>query len=232
MPRPRQENQVRQRGFPAAFRPPAFASWASCPARGFRPSYDRPTAPPAGGADPSGVSMFRTRETRPGPDALCTPGTAVPARPRMHPAAACRPFNGRSLSPRYRNPSRDVFLTRHQQGFTGIHPSRPFPSPVAPGRNGNPWALPWASHPAEQDPAAHARAGTSLRHWPGITPSPSATSLSGPTQHERHHVAMHLESAPRTRAGKDFEHPHCPSSGALFTSGTPSGPQTPMKRQG
>jgi len=45
----------------------------------------------AGGADPSGVSMFRTRETRPGPGALCTPGTAVPARPRMHPVtAACR----------------------------------------------------------------------------------------------------------------------------------------------
>ena len=45
----------------------------------------------AGGADPSGVSMFRTREIRPGPGALCTPGTAVPARPRMHPVtAACR----------------------------------------------------------------------------------------------------------------------------------------------
>jgi hypothetical protein len=43
------------------------------------------------GADPSGVSMFRTRETRPGPGALCTPGTAVPARPRVNPVtAACR----------------------------------------------------------------------------------------------------------------------------------------------
>jgi hypothetical protein len=45
----------------------------------------------AGGTDPSGVSMFRTHEMRPGPGALCTPGTAVPARPRMHPVtAACR----------------------------------------------------------------------------------------------------------------------------------------------
>ena len=167
------------------------------PPAGFRPSYDRPTAPPAGGADPSGFSMFRTRKTRPGPGALSTPGTTVPARPRMNPVtAACRPFNGRSLSPRYRNPSRDVFLTRHQQGFTGIHPSRPFPSPVAPGRNGNPRALPWAPHPAEQDPAAHARAGTSLRHWPGVTSSPSATSLDGPTHHERPHVEIHVESAP------------------------------------
>jgi len=35
--------------------------------------------------------MFRTRETRPGPGALYTPGTAVPARPRMRPVtAACR----------------------------------------------------------------------------------------------------------------------------------------------
>ena len=34
---------------------------------------------------------FRTRKTRPGPGALSTPGTAVPARPRVNPAtAACR----------------------------------------------------------------------------------------------------------------------------------------------
>jgi hypothetical protein len=150
----------------------------------------------ASGADPSGVSMFRTHETRPGPGALCTPGTAVPVRPRVNPVtAACRLATARSLPPRYRHPSRDVFLTRHQQGFTGVRPSRPFPSPVVPGRNGDPWALPWAPHPAEQDPAARARAGTSLRHWPGITPSPSATSLSGPTHHERPHVAIHWKSA-------------------------------------
>ena len=117
------------------------------------------------GTDPSGVSVFRTRETRPGPGALCTPGTTVPARLRVNPAAAaCRLATARSLPPRCHDPSRDVFLTRHQQGFTGVRPSRPFPSPVAPGRNGDPWALPWAPHLAEQDPAAHARAGTSLRH--------------------------------------------------------------------
>ena len=47
------------------------------------------------GADPSGVSMFRTRETRPGPGALYTPGTAVPhghvCIPRPPPAALQRP---------------------------------------------------------------------------------------------------------------------------------------------
>ena len=42
-------------------------------------------------ADHDGVSVFRTRETRPGPGALYTPGTAVPAQARVHPVpAACR----------------------------------------------------------------------------------------------------------------------------------------------
>ena len=66
---------------------------------GFLGILSRPGLPPllrsachaAPGADPSGVSMFRTRETRPGPGALCTLGTAVPVRPRVNPAAAaCR----------------------------------------------------------------------------------------------------------------------------------------------
>ena len=87
------------RSFPAAFRPPAFASWASCPARGLCPSYDRPTAPPAGGADPSGVSMFRTHETRLGPGVLSTPGTAVPARSRSVLDRRLSPLNDLPLSP-------------------------------------------------------------------------------------------------------------------------------------
>ncbi len=41
-------------------------------------------------ADPSGVSMFRTRETRLAQGALCTPGAAVSTRPEFFPAAACR----------------------------------------------------------------------------------------------------------------------------------------------
>ena len=93
--------------------------------------------------DPDGVSMFRTRETRPGPGALCTPGTAVPAQSRVNPVtAACRLATAGPCHPGHRNPSRDVFLTRHQQGFTGVHPTPAFPSPVVPGRNRDPWALP------------------------------------------------------------------------------------------
>jgi hypothetical protein len=77
---------------PAAFRPPAFASrpsfpaWCSAPLTIGLPPGDQ--LPPA---DHDGVSVFRTRETRPGPGALYTPGTAVPARARVRPmSAACR----------------------------------------------------------------------------------------------------------------------------------------------
>jgi hypothetical protein len=60
-----------------------------------------------------------------------------------------------------------------------VHWRSPLPaflSPVAPGRNGGSWALPRASHPAGQDPAAYAGAGTGLRHWPAVTSSPSSAA--------------------------------------------------------
>jgi hypothetical protein len=56
--------------------------------------------PPPGGADPSGVSMFRTRETRLGPGALFTPGTAVPSRPVNLPDRRTPPFIAGPYSPR------------------------------------------------------------------------------------------------------------------------------------
>ena len=43
----REEFPVLRPRFPAAFRLPAFASWAPCPAREFSPPYGRLTAPPA-----------------------------------------------------------------------------------------------------------------------------------------------------------------------------------------
>ena len=133
--------------FPAAFRPPAFASWAPCPAKDFRPSYDRPTGRPAPTracrADPGEVSTFRTHETRTGPGALYTPGTAVFAGRRPVRGRRLPPLSGRSLAPRSNSPARDVSVTRHQQGFPD---SRPVP--VLPltcnrhGWNGGPRAFP------------------------------------------------------------------------------------------
>jgi hypothetical protein len=68
------------------------------------------------------------------------------------------------------------------------------------------------------------------QHQPGVRHD--ALTAASYFQAPRPTGSVHAESAPRTRDSKDFEHPHCPSSGALFTSGTPPSPQTPMKRQG
>jgi hypothetical protein len=91
----------------------------------------------------SRVYTFRTRETRTGPGALFTPGTAVSAGHRVVRGRRLPPLNGRFLSSRHNHPARDVDVTRHQQGFPD---SRPIPVlPLACGRHGwsgGPWAFP------------------------------------------------------------------------------------------
>ena len=82
--------------------------------------------------------------------------------------------NGQPLSTRSVNPSRDVDLTRHQQGFTGSHPTPAFPAPVAPGRNRRPWVLPRAPHPVITDHARHG--GDGLEHQTVVT-SPASPDL-------------------------------------------------------
>jgi transposase len=108
---------------------------------------DRPTGRPAPTracrADPGEVSTFRTHETRTGPGALYTPGTAVFAGRRPVRGRRLPPLSGRSLAPRYNDPARDVPVTRHQQGFPD---SRPVPVlPLTCDRHGwssGPWAFP------------------------------------------------------------------------------------------
>ena len=68
------------------------------------------------------------------------------------------------------------------------------------------------------------------QHQPGMRHD--ALTAAGYFQAPGPPGSVHAESAPRTRCSKDFEHPHCPSSGALFTSGTPPALRPPMKRQG
>jgi len=68
----------------------------------------RPGVPPplrsayraAGSADPDGVSMFRTRETRLDQGALYTPGAVVPTRPVKIPGRHLPLPSGQPLSPR------------------------------------------------------------------------------------------------------------------------------------
>ena len=47
----------------------------------------------------------------------------MPTRPGAMPARRLPPRNGQPLPPRQCVPSRDAFVTRHQQGFTRVRPS-------------------------------------------------------------------------------------------------------------
>jgi hypothetical protein len=92
--------------------PATLALFSCClSATGFRflGILSRPGIPPPlrsayraanGGADPDGVSVFRTRETRLGQGALCTPGAAVSTRPVIVPGRRLPHHNGQPLSPR------------------------------------------------------------------------------------------------------------------------------------
>ena len=111
-----------------------FLGTLSCQTE-FRPHCCRPTATAAhtraSATDPGRVYTFRTYETRTGSGALYTPGTAVFVRHRLLRGRRLPPLIGRSLSPRYSIPTRDVYFSRHQQEFPGSRPCGSFPSPVA-----------------------------------------------------------------------------------------------------
>jgi hypothetical protein len=95
--------------FPAAFDCPASASWAPQSRQGIPPplrsAYRTACAYAPEVRTPGTVSAFRTRETRTGPGALSTPGTAVPAGHRRIRGRRLPPHSGRSLPPRNNHPS-------------------------------------------------------------------------------------------------------------------------------
>ncbi len=110
--------------FPAAFRPPAFASWASCSRPGIqlssqlacrRASRRRPP-------DPDGISTFHTHETRPDRASSLPRGRRCSYNHRDVRGRRLPPHNGRPLPPRCYPPTRDVMMTRHRQGFRVIRP--------------------------------------------------------------------------------------------------------------
>ena len=120
----------------ASHRRPAFLPPFGCrhsllghpvPARELGPPCGRLTGPPEDAPDPDGVSVFHTHEKRLGLGVLCTPETTVSTRSSDVLDRRLPLCNGMSLSPRYYHPSRRVTITRHQQGFTVIHPMPSLP---------------------------------------------------------------------------------------------------------
>jgi hypothetical protein len=158
--------------FPAAFRPPAFASRSSDSRRGIgRPlrSAYRASCP-----DHDGVTTFRTHELRPGRVAPIPrgPGGAHPAGHRS-PAGTRRRFQRPVPTTPLPPPTyTGLLLTRHQRSFKQF--TRPvFSLPAAPGWDGRPWAFPRASNPAITGDARQGRR-QAAEHGPGTMRSTSA----------------------------------------------------------
>jgi hypothetical protein len=173
--------------FPAAFRPPAFASWASCSRHGFGSPYGRLTG--ARAPDPDGVSMFRTREMRLGKGVLYTPGTAVPTRPRMLHDRRLPHHSGASLISPVLHPAREVMLTRHHQGFPVSRPVPSLPLACDPRPERGPLGFSMSSAPGRYRPRTSWRGQVTdtipksrHRHQP-------ASMSDGLTPHVRPHVA-------------------------------------------
>ena len=132
--------------------------------------------------------MFRTRKTRLDPGALCTPGAGgvhtTGDRPRPPPAASQRPAPVTLDC----DPPQDVMITRHQQGFTVVHPMPAFPSPVTPDGTGILGLYPELHtrlSRTQQRMSGRGRAWT----LPGLRPWHQPASFDALTHHVRPHVA-------------------------------------------
>ena len=152
--------------------------------------HGRPTGH-VGAPDPNGVSTFRTLRDTTGVGAPYTPGTAVLTRPaagpQPAPAASQRPVP----APRRHIPSAGLRMTRHQRGFTSIHPSG-LPLACGPRMERAPLGLsPELRTPPL--PATHVRAGTGLEHAPGTTPSTSRRP-SNPRVHSQRATSCRNEA--------------------------------------
>ena len=111
------------RRFPAAFRPPAFASRSSFARRGIQPSSRsacRTTDP-----DLVGVSAFRTHELRPGWAPSVPRGRRCSSRPGPLPGRRLPLRSGQSLHPANHPIDGVVALTRHQPRVHTCSPGKP-----------------------------------------------------------------------------------------------------------
>jgi hypothetical protein len=139
------------------------------------------------GADPSGVSMFRTRETRLAQGALCTPGAAVSTGPVVLPAAACRISTASPCRPGLQPaPGRII-----DEASARVHCHSPHTSlPLAcdPGRNGVLGLFPeLRTRPGRTRQRTSGRG--QARTLPGLRPWHKPASFDVLTRNVRPHVA-------------------------------------------
>jgi hypothetical protein len=130
-----------------------------------------------------GFHVPRIRDTT-GVGVPLTPRPAVFPRPTLtarSPLAASS--NGQALSPWYSSRRPELEITRHQQGFTCVHPSGLPLARCSPGRNGGPSAFSLGFAPPRTGPADARQSGDRSRtlienYAPGITGLQPASSLA------------------------------------------------------
>jgi hypothetical protein len=137
---------------PVAFRPPASASWASCPAEGFAPlTIGLPRT--LRSRTPTGFP--RSTHTRHGRGGcpLYPEASGIPTTGSHWPVAACRPFQRPGPITQVFVPSSRVRNNEASAGVQLRSPVRRSPRPVAPpDGTGALRLLPWASHPKRTRP--------------------------------------------------------------------------------
>jgi hypothetical protein len=158
--------------FPVAFRRAGIGFGVILCPLGDGPSLR--SADQAPGLDPNGVATFDTDQMRPGRVLPLPRGGGVLPTDTSPPVGACR-FAAASPAPRWSIPSVGA-LNDEAYGSSLMFTLSVFPSPVTPGRDGDPWAFPRASHPAVTRDARRG-GGRAVGHWPGTTPSTSTSIL-------------------------------------------------------
>jgi hypothetical protein len=121
------EEQPRSLWCPVGFRPPAFASWASCSRQRIPPFLTVGLPHRHSGPDSVGVSAFRTCEIRPGWVPSLLRGSGVVPATETSMTGACR-FTAASPYPRCNIPSARAGITKH----TKIHSRSPVRSSPRP----------------------------------------------------------------------------------------------------
>ena len=134
-------------------------------------------------ADPDGVSMFRTRETRPGWAPSISRGQRC-SRDRPEVGGRRLPLpSGQPLSPPSCHPPRGARINGTSARVHWCSPVQPSPHLWPRDGTGALGLSPEAPHPCGQDPQAHVQGGDksrtlTRRHVPGITGPPNRRTHS------------------------------------------------------
>ena len=208
--------------FPAAFRPPAFASWSSCARWGTGPSLRSAYRSLLPGPDPDGVATFRAHELRPGWVPSLPRGLRCPHGRQVIPGRRTPPCSGPSLYPRPATHHRRLLITRHHQGFTVVHPSG-LPLACSPRVEREPSGLSPGLH-TPPSPAAHAGVGTGI-----VGTCLSYVTISWSSSQRNHSPRA---TSCRTDLIRAFPHPSGPSLSCPQPSKTRCSPsfRTPEMR--